>query len=90
MIRPKQPRVAVPDLDITDSLEPGDARLLAGKPTEDELAAVTAVLAVLFEAGVGLDRPRDEVVRLSPWERSQRHLQGGGGAGDPFGGRFRR
>lgn len=89
MIRPIQPRVSVPDLDLTDSLTPGDARLLAGSPTDDEFAAVTAVLAVLFEEGVSLDRPRDAVVHLSPWERSQRHLQGGGGVDDAWGGRYK-
>ena len=82
-------QVKIPDLDLSDSLEPGEARLLNGNPTEDELAAVAATLAALFADGVKVDRPRDSVVRLSPWQQSQRGLRGGGGTGDPFGGRYR-
>lgn len=89
MRNPQQPKVEIPDLDLSDSLSPGDARLVNGCPTDDELAAVSATLAVLFADGVKIDRPRDAVVKLSPWELSQRALQGGGGTGDPFGGRYR-
>lgn len=83
-----QPRVQIPDLDLSDSLEPGEARLLNGNPTDEELAAVVATLAALFADGVALDRPRDTVVRHSPWQLAQRTLRGGGGTGDPFGGRY--
>ncbi|MGO1544659.1 MAG: acyl-CoA carboxylase subunit epsilon [Gulosibacter sp.] len=85
----KSPKVNIPDLDITDSLEPGNAALVRGNPTEEELGAVAATLAVLFEGGVAADRPRDIPERLSPWTRSQRYLQGGMRAGDPLFGRYR-
>ncbi|KAB1644755.1 acyl-CoA carboxylase subunit epsilon [Gulosibacter chungangensis] len=84
-----QPRINIPDLDITDSLEPGDAALVRGNPTEEELGAVAATLAVLFEEGVSADRPRDMREKLSPWARSQRFLQGGMRSGDPLFGRYR-
>lgn len=85
----KRPNVAIPDLDLSDSLSPGEAQLLRGNPTDDELAAVAATLAVLFADGVQIDRPRDAVVKLTPWELSRRALRGGGGSGDPFGGRYK-
>ncbi|WP_311478101.1 acyl-CoA carboxylase epsilon subunit [uncultured Gulosibacter sp.] len=85
----KLPKIAIPDLDLSDSLSPGEARLLRGNPTDDELAAVAATLAVLFADGVQVDRPRDAVVKLTPWQLSQRALRGGGGSGDPFGGRYK-
>ena len=83
----QQPRIQIPDLDLSDSLEPGEARLLNGNPSDEELAAVAATLAALFADGVAVDRPRDVVVRLSPWQLSQRGLRGG--SGDPFGSRYR-
>ncbi|SJM48023.1 acyl-CoA carboxylase subunit epsilon [Gulosibacter sp. 10] len=85
----KQPRIAIPDLDLSDSLEPGEAALVRGNPSAEELAAVSATLAVLFAEGVAVDRPRDVPERLDPWERSQRFLQGGMSASDPLFGRFR-
>lgn len=84
-----QPKVNIPDLDVTDSLDPGHAALVRGNPTEEELGAVVATLAVLFEEGVSADRPRDIPESLSPWARSQRHLQGGMSYGDPLFGRYR-
>ncbi|WP_282851814.1 acyl-CoA carboxylase subunit epsilon [Gulosibacter sediminis] len=73
----KQPKVRIPDIDLTDSLTPGDARLLRGNPTEDELAAIAGTLGVMFAAGVSVDRPRDRPARLTPWERTQRATRGG-------------
>lgn len=84
-----QPRVDIPDLDVTDSLEPGEAAIVRGNPTEEELGAVVATLAALFDGGVSADRPRDIPARLSPWARSQRYLQGGMHSGDPLFGRYR-
>lgn len=84
-----RPKVRIPDLDLTDSLEPGDARLVRGNPTDDELAAVAATLGVLFESGVRADRPRDRVTSLSPWQQAQRPIRGGSTTNELLFGRFR-
>lgn len=81
-------RVRVPGL--ADTIVPGQARLISGEPTPEEAAAMTAVMAMLFAEGAVVDRPRDSVPRLSPWQRTQRHLQGGTSAGDPIWGSFGR
>lgn len=85
----KQPKVSIPDLDLSDSLEPGEARIVCGNPTDEELAAVAATLGVLFASGVAADRPRDQVKRLSPWQQTQRPLRGGSTPNDPLFGRYR-
>ncbi|MDJ1371331.1 acyl-CoA carboxylase subunit epsilon [Gulosibacter molinativorax] len=87
--RTGQPRVSIPDLDVSDSLTPGDAALVRGNPTDEEIGAVAATLAALFEGGVSADRPRDRAPKLSPWARSQRYMQGGMMPGDPLFGRYR-
>ena len=74
----------------TDEIDHGAPRILRGNPTAEEIAAVSAVLAALVEAGLTADRPRDVPRPASAWTRSQRFLQGGGSASDPFGGRFGR
>lgn len=85
----KQPRVRIPDLDLTDSLEPGDARIVSGSPSDDEIAAIAATLGLLFEGGVAADKPRDRIARLSPWQQTQRPLRGGSAPNDPLFGRYR-
>lgn len=72
-----QPSIRIPDMDGSDSLQPGTARLVRGNPTDEELAAIAGTLAVLFEAGVQVDRPRDRASDLTPWQRTQRALRGG-------------
>lgn len=84
-----QPKIRIPDLDLSDSLEPGDGHIVSGNPSTDEIAAIAATLGMLFNEGVAVDRPRDRVKRLSPWQTTQRPLRGGSSPNDPLFGRFR-
>ncbi|MFD2757913.1 acyl-CoA carboxylase subunit epsilon [Gulosibacter faecalis] len=77
MSNSRQPKVSIPDIRLTDSLTPGDARLLRGNPTAEELAAIAGTLAVMFDEGTQVDRPRDRRERLTPWQRTQRSTRGG-------------
>lgn len=86
---PKQPKVRIPDIDLTDNLTPGDARLLRGNPTEDELAAIAGTLGVMFAEGVAVDRPRDRQPRLTPWAQTQRSTRGGATAHQMLNERYR-
>jgi hypothetical protein len=51
-----------------------DIRVTGGRPTDDEIAALTAVLSVALDALAGDHRRRQ---RLAPtaWERSQRAVR---------------
>lgn len=62
--------------------------VLRGNPSDEELAAVTAVLAAVFASGRVADRPRDMAPKRSAWRASQRAPRGQ--AGDPFATRFGR
>ena len=55
-------------------VEPLSIRIIAGNPTPDELAAVTAVLARALEEEAG-EQPRPPS-RRSAWERSRAGLRG--------------
>lgn len=79
---------AASDVPGRGGFDPDVARVVRGNPSDDELAAVVAVLASVFEAGSQADRPRDLALRRSGWERSQRTLRGA--TGDPFGTPFGR
>lgn len=50
-------------------------RVVAGRPTADELAAVTAVLAALAEAAATADVAQAPAA-VSAWYRSSRRLRG--------------
>lgn len=63
-------------------------RIVRGNPDPEEIAAITAVFAVLYEEGTRVDRPRDLPSPRTPWIRAQRPMRGGGSASDPFGGRY--
>ncbi|CAG7844778.1 hypothetical protein USB125703_01025 [Pseudoclavibacter triregionum] len=61
---------------------PSSGRVVSGNPSDEELAAIVAVLRGILDSGSTADRPRDLMRPASRWERSQRMLRGG--AGDPF------
>ena len=72
-----------------DDFDPTVARVVRGNPTDEELAAVMAVIAAVFDAGSTADRPRDLARRRTGWQRTQRALRGDS-PGDQFGMRFGR
>ncbi|KAB1648450.1 acyl-CoA carboxylase epsilon subunit [Pseudoclavibacter endophyticus] len=74
---------------LPDEFDPTVARVVAGNPTDEELGAVVAVLAAVFDAGRQADRPRDIPARRSGWERSRRAMRGAPG-NDPFADTFGR
>jgi hypothetical protein len=51
-----------------------DIRIVSGDPTTEEVAAVTAVLAVALEQLASQHRRRD--TGSTAWERSQRSMRG--------------
>lgn|GEM_PF-3562264 len=53
-----------------------DVAVMRGNPSDEELAAVSAVLAALVEASAHVDRPRDIVPTHTRWNRTQRPLRG--------------
>lgn len=57
-----------------DDQQPYDIRIAGGNPSEEEIAAVTAVLSAALEELAGDHRRRQ---RLTPtaWERSQRSVR---------------
>lgn len=63
---------ATPD----DDFDPASARVVRGNPSDEELAAVVAVIAAVFDAGSTADRPLDRPSHRSAWERSQRTMRG--------------
>ncbi|MDO5051791.1 MAG: acyl-CoA carboxylase epsilon subunit [Pseudoclavibacter sp.] len=68
----------------------GAVRIVRGAASEEEIAAVAAVLAALHEEGMRVDRPRDTPSPRTAWIRAQRPMRGGGSASDPFGGGYGR
>lgn len=83
--------VYFPDADATeaDDRDPDILRVVGGNPTEEEIAAVAAVMAAVFDAGIHADRPRDLPRYRSKWELSQRVMRGGQPL-DPFSDAFGR
>lgn len=56
--------------------------VVRGDPSDEELAAVVAVLTAVFESGRAADRPRDIAERNAAWARTQRSMRNL--PGDPF------
>ena len=52
-----------------------DVRVTAGNPTEEEIAAVTAVLAALAEQGGSVAAEEAVVPPPSAWDRSRRGIR---------------
>ncbi len=53
-----------------------DVRITAGNPTDEEIAAVTAVLAALAEQNAAAVAEEAVVPPPSAWERSRRGIRG--------------
>lgn len=50
-----------------------EVRILAGNPTEEEIAAVTAVLTAALDQLAAEERRHDP--GITPWQRSQRRMR---------------
>jgi hypothetical protein len=59
---------------VTDPAAPVDLRILRGNPTDDELAAVSAVLTAALDELAGEHRRRQQS-GPSAWQRSQRGVR---------------
>jgi len=56
------------------TVDEGTIRIIGGHPTDDEIAAVTAVLTVALDELAGDHRRRQRLTPTS-WERSQRGVR---------------
>lgn len=63
-----------PDGDAAGNSVPADIEVLSGRPDEEEMAAITAVLAGVLEE-LAEEQGRREQASTSAWARSQKALR---------------